>query len=52
MIERYFKELRRRIKTVESFKNVRSAERLLFALVLDANTQYFPRAAGTLPSRR
>ncbi len=46
MIERYFKELRRRIRPAESFKNLRSAERLLFALAREANECYFPRAAA------
>jgi putative transposase len=43
MLERFFRELRRRVKPVDSFKNTASAERLLFALNEYANQFYFPK---------
>jgi len=52
MLERFFRELRRRIKPVDSFKNAASAERLLFALNQYANEFYFPKnrlVRGKLP---
>jgi putative transposase len=52
MLERFFREVRRRIKPVDSFKNIASAERLIFALNSYANELYFKNngRAGKLPT--
>lgn len=53
LLERFFRELRRRLKPVDSFKNIASAERLLFALSEYANELYFPnntRIRAKLPT--
>lgn len=44
-IERYFREIRRRIKAIGAFENIKSADRLLFLII-----EYLNQRRGSIPT--